>query len=112
MKWVGVSFVAVMLMSACMTPTSDTPEPDAPAQNEAERGLKTEQDVLDRVQDTCGLDAMKPYLGQQATAIPAAELPEDSRILAPDSIATMDYVVERLNILTDEGGMVIGLKCG
>lgn len=112
MKWFGASLAAAMLMSACMTPTSDTPEPAAPAQNEAERDLKTEQDVLDRVQDTCGLDAMKPFLGKQATTIPAAELPEDARILAPDSMATMDYLAGRLNILTNEDGMVIGLKCG
>lgn len=69
-------------------------------------------DPLDGTDDTCGLDTMKPFLGKQASDIPADMLPEHARIVAPDSQVTMDYVPTRLNVLTDGNGRVIGLKCG
>lgn len=117
MKWFGACLTAGVFASACMTPPADTPEPATTPppttdRSAGERDVKTEQDLLGRVDDTCGLDAMKPYLGKQAVDIPANDLPEDARILSPNSSATMDYLAGRLNILTDEDGRVIGLNCG
>ena len=116
MKQAVLFLGVVLLVAACAAPqTVETvPESSAPAAEVSEpgRNVKPEMDPLDRVEDTCGLDALKPYLGQQASDIPMEVLPERSRIVGPDTQVTMDYVPTRLNVLNDETGMVIGLKCG
>lgn len=119
---------ALILAAGCSAPapSSDAPaEPDAPASApapapespapappEGEAMVQPEWDGLDRVQDTCGMSAVRGFLGRDASSIPEARLPEQVRILAPTDQATLDYVPRRLNILTDEAGKVIGFKCG
>jgi len=116
MKQAGFFLGVALLVAACAAPepvetVADTSAPAAEV-SEPDHSVKPEMDILDRVEDTCGLDALKPYLGQQAGDIPADVLPERSRIVGPDTQVTMDYVPTRVNVLTDEAGMVIGLKCG
>lgn len=74
--------------------------------------VKPEWDAIDRTNDTCGMAAFQKYLGEPASSIPEAELPERARILAPGTMATMDYWEGRLNILTTPEGTIIGFKCG
>ena len=75
--------------------------------------VQPEWDALDRVgADTCGMRVVRGFLGKPAADIPAERLPEIFRILAPTDQATMDYIQARLNVLTDEDGMIIGFKCG
>ncbi|KCZ92782.1 hypothetical protein HJO_07502 [Hyphomonas johnsonii MHS-2] len=131
MKFVGGLLLgAVLMVSACTAAdTSDDIPAAAPpvatepaaapvtAQPEEapmadDREVKTEMDALDRVNDTCGLDAFKPYLGKKAADIPPELVPDTARIVTPSSQVTMDYVASRVNILTKEDGTVIGLKCG
>lgn len=116
MKQAGLFLGVALLVAACSAPAPVETVPDASAPaaglSEPGRSVKSEMDALDRVEDTCGLDALKPYLGKQASDIPADVLPERSRIVGPDTQVTMDYVPTRVNVLTDEAGMVIGLKCG
>lgn len=121
--------LALALAAACSAPapSSNAPaEPDVPAAApdaaapesaetappEGEAMVQPEWDGLDRVQDTCGMSAVRGFLGRAASEIPAERLPEQVRILAPTDQATMDYVPRRLNVLTDEDGTVIGFKCG
>ena len=35
-----------------------------------------------------------------------------ARVLRPGDAATMDYRVDRLNILVDDAGLIAGLRCG
>ena len=108
MRIVG-GICGVILLAACQ----QAPAPDAaPQPDQAEEIVTTERDILDRTDDTCGKAAMRKYLGKQADTIPASELPQGTRILAPGNMATMDYIRGRLNILTDPDGMVIGMRCG
>ena len=93
-------------------PIAEPAEPTADSQNGEEAMVQPEWDALDRVQDTCGMAAVRDFLGKAAGDIPAPRLPEVFRILAPTDQATMDYLPRRLNILTDEVGTVIGFKCG
>ncbi|NBC20114.1 MAG: hypothetical protein GVY06_03550 [Alphaproteobacteria bacterium] len=112
----------VLALCACgQTPGSEegaTPaEPEMPAETvetapEGEVRVQPEMDALDRVGDRCGIAPLRGYLGEAADEIPDGELPEQARIVGPDTQVTMDYVPRRLNILTDEAGTVIGFKCG
>ncbi|MEL6568721.1 MAG: I78 family peptidase inhibitor [Pseudomonadota bacterium] len=86
--------------------------PPAEAQSD-DAMVQPEWDTLDRVgADTCGMRVVRGFLGKPAADIPAERLPEIFRILAPTDQATMDYIQARLNVLTDEDGMIIGFKCG
>lgn len=105
----------IFALAACSAPAPETsaPAPEtAPAAPGEEAMVQPEWDALDRVQDTCGMRVVRGFLGKLAEEIPADRLPEQVRILAPTDQATMDYVPQRLNVLTDEDGMVIGFKCG
>lgn len=48
--------------------------------------------------------------GEAETAIQETKRPY--RVLAPGSVATMDYSPDRVNILTDEQGAVKEITCG
>ncbi|WP_430403710.1 I78 family peptidase inhibitor [Hyphomonas sp.] len=106
--------LALMMVAACSAPVPVEPEAEAPSAgvSEPDSVAKPEMDVLDRVEDTCGMAAFESYIGQPAASIPAVDLPDRARIVGPDTQVTMDYVEGRLNVLTDEAGTVIGLKCG
>ncbi|MEZ5953315.1 MAG: I78 family peptidase inhibitor [Hyphomonas sp.] len=113
----GAAILAgLALLAACAAPANDvTPGPDAEAQAPAgggDRVAQPEWDVLDRVDDTCGLEALKPWLGKPSGDLPEGTLKARDRILSPDSQATMDYAPDRLNVLTNDDGIIIGLKCG
>lgn len=119
MRRAGLLLGIALLMTACSVPppSDNTPEP-APAAEapeldaDAGKRVSPSLDALDRVEDTCGLDALKPHLGKNIRDIPPESLPDNARILKPDTEVTLDYVPARLNILTNEDGRVIGLKCG
>ncbi|MEO0466240.1 MAG: I78 family peptidase inhibitor [Pseudomonadota bacterium] len=122
--------LSTLLLAACSAPEAVDTQPDAERQVEflpdpapapgdtsdladAEETLvQPEWDALDRVQDSCGLAAVRGFLGQAAEDIPENRLPPVYRILAPTDQATMDYLPRRLNVLTDEAGDIIGFKCG
>ena len=120
----GILAGLMLLTSACAAPAGEdasagsgvgngVAETAAPeTQDEIQGEVKPSMDPLDRVDDTCGIAAVKPYLGKAAADIPATALPERFRILKPGDQVTMDYVPARLNVLTNADGIVIGLKCG
>lgn len=112
--------------SAPTAPVVDVAETDAPAADAGMDGeaapapeasgeenlAQPEWDALDRVTDSCGMAAIRPFMGQPASDIPEDRLPEQYRILAPGDQATLDYVPRRLNVLTNEDGIVISMRCG
>ena len=128
----GILSGLALLAAACAAPVEPAPEPDTGANAaeavpetpdpevqgpevqgpEAQGEVKPSMDPLDRVDDTCGLEAVKPYLGKPAADLPEGLLKPADRVLTPTSQVTMDYVPERLNVLTNAGGVIIGLKCG
>ncbi|WP_420585685.1 I78 family peptidase inhibitor [Ruegeria sp.] len=59
----------------------------------------------------CLGDPFADSVGQPVSAIQAA-LPERSRVLGPDDIATQDYRIDRLNVFVDEAGIIQRLTCG
>lgn len=61
--------------------------------------------------DICNAEEWAPYIGQ-----PAAKLAQGYsgpvRVIAPDMAVTMDYVPDRLNLLTDKDGILQSASCG
>ena len=71
----AVCLAALALMvSACAAPANDVPPESAPETapetaapvEEGDAAVKPEWDALDRVDDTCGIEALKPFLGTAA----------------------------------------------
>lgn len=65
----------------------------------------------------CNADAVQGLVGQQATDAVVAQATADSgsksvRVLKPTDAATMDFRQDRLNINTDEAGVIESLRCG
>ncbi|MEZ5999026.1 MAG: I78 family peptidase inhibitor [Hyphomonas sp.] len=114
----AVACLAVLacMAAACAAPANDVPpaaEPEAAAPaGEGDKIVSPEWDALDRVEDSCGIEGLKPYLGKPAADLPDGLLKPRDRVLGPTSQATMDYSPERLNVLTNADGIIIGLKCG
>ncbi|MGI9368890.1 MAG: I78 family peptidase inhibitor [Ruegeria sp.] len=50
-------------------------------------------------------------IGQPVSTI-QADLPERSRVLGPDGIATQDYRIDRLNVYVNGSGVIQRLSCG
>lgn len=69
------------------------------------------QDVSIPGNKTCGAERIAPFVGQSVDLV---ELPTDHpyRVLPPDSIVTMDYLPERLNIFVTKDNVITELTCG
>ena len=99
-------------MQVAEPPAMDTPD-ETPAEDMAsDETVTPEMDPLDQVADTCGMTDLESFIGQVASEIPEDELPESARIVAPDTQVTEDYRPMRLNVLTDEDGIILSMKCG
>ncbi len=62
-------------------------------------------------EDTCGAGALSPLLNQPLDQV-EGQLPEQARILPPDSVMTQDFRPDRVNVDLDEDGVIIRLWCG
>ena len=64
-------------------------------------------------EDSCGKDYLGDLIGQPSTDLPAfLRNNRNVRVIAPDSIVTMDHILSRLNIYTSVRGRIESLKCG
>lgn len=87
------AFLAVALLAAgCATASAPAPEPSQEA-------------------DTCGMARFEHLIGAPAADIDRATLPPRTRVITPDTVVTMDYSAERLNIMVGADGRVGSLRC-
>ncbi|WP_413061367.1 I78 family peptidase inhibitor [Sphingomonas carotinifaciens] len=84
------SLVALLLLAGCAT----TPEGGACR--------------ADRAQDLVG----KPWAPAGEAAVLKRTGARALRVVGPDTMVTMDYRPDRLNVETDAGGIVTRLRCG
>ena len=61
---------------------------------------------------SCGMEELQHYVGQPRTSVPLSAMPENFRVVGPDTVVTMDYRPDRLTVRIDENDMVIGMACG
>ncbi|NOC91985.1 MULTISPECIES: I78 family peptidase inhibitor [Ruegeria] len=59
----------------------------------------------------CKGEPFAETVGQPVSTI-QADLPERSRVLGPDDIATQDYRIDRLNVYVNDTGVIQRLTCG
>ncbi|UWR02740.1 hypothetical protein K3740_17110 [Ruegeria conchae] len=59
----------------------------------------------------CKGEPFADAIGQPVSTI-QAQLPERSRVLGPDDIATQDYRIDRLNVYVNGSGTIQRLTCG
>ncbi|KIC38613.1 hypothetical protein RA27_19500 [Ruegeria sp. ANG-R] len=91
-------FPILILLTAC----SETPPPQ-------EAGLAAEEAPVDLA--FCKGEPFADTIGQPVSTI-QAQLPERSRVLGPDDIATQDYRIDRLNVYVNGAGTIQRLTCG
>ncbi len=96
MKHALVILAGAALM-ACTTPTA--PPSSGPAVPPADK-------------DTCNAARHAGLIGKPIAdpGVPAAS--RQVRHIRPDSIVTMDFSATRLNINTDDKGMIVSISCG
>lgn len=93
--------LAALLLAAC----------DNRAGAPAERVGDVAEDAAETNEDRCGAADYQAFVGSSVAAVSLpAEL--NHRIIGPNDAVTMDFNPERLNIYTDEDGVVTEVKCG
>ncbi len=60
----------------------------------------------------CDADDHRALIGRQADALDRDALPGPKRIYRTGSPVTMDHRPDRLNIVVDEAGRIVGVHCG
>ena len=98
-RFLGVAGGAALL-TACATVKPDPVE--------TPRGPET----IPPVTEQCAADAYQHFVGQRIGEIHTDSLPTPLRIYSTTDMVTMDYRVERMNIVTTPEGVVIEVKCG
>ncbi|WP_170382158.1 I78 family peptidase inhibitor [Ruegeria atlantica] len=93
-------FIPVLILLTACAETPPTPDDTRLAPEAAPVDLAV-----------CLGDPFADSIGQPVSAIQAA-LPERSRVLGPDDIATQDYRIDRLNVYVDDAGIIQRLTCG
>lgn len=73
--------------------------------------------AADAAPAACNADAAAQYVGQPATeamieAVRKAAGATIVRPLKPSQPATLDYRIERVNVLQDEAGIITRISCG
>lgn len=108
MRALLISALAFGALAACgqTTTTTVTEEPVAETPAPVATPATAEEATA---QDTCGASGYASMIG---TNIAAVTLPTTVRVIAPDTVVTMDFRADRVNIRTDAGGIITAVDCG
>jgi len=68
-------------------------------------------DVADEP-ETCMAAEIQQYVGQPLSALNQNDLPQPNRIIGPDTMVTMDFRPERLNVEHDRARIITRIYCG
>ena len=61
---------------------------------------------------SCGMESLQDYVGLPRTSVPRSVLPENFRVLGPNSITTMEFRQERLTVRIDSADRIESMSCG
>lgn len=112
MRLAGMLSVLV-LVSACATERTPTYRELERSASVYERGgvsgiaaPQTAEDATSR--NTCGARAFRDRIG---TPVADMQVPVGARVIGPGTVVTEDFRSNRLNIITDENGVITALQC-
>lgn len=60
----------------------------------------------------CGMENLQHYVGQPRVNVPRSAMPDNYRVVGPDTAVTMDYRPDRLTIRVNENDVVESMACG
>jgi len=63
-------------------------------------------------EDACGASSRQSLIGTPEAELNKSTLPTNTRIIHPDSVVTMDYSAQRLNVYLGKDGKVSRVTCG
>lgn len=90
-----IALPAIVFLAACMSEEEEAPTPRSDLQQEA-----------------CGAAELQHLVGEPAAEHEFGSAGQKVRIIPLGLSVTMDYVPERLNVETDEDGIIKRIYCG
>ncbi|QGZ95454.1 I78 family peptidase inhibitor [Terricaulis silvestris] len=104
---------ALLLLGACATERTPTYRELERSASVYERGgvsgIAAPQNAEDATaRNTCGARSFRDRIG---TPVADMQVPASVRVIAPGTAVTDDFRSNRLNIITDEHGVIIALQC-
>jgi hypothetical protein len=112
MKLAGMLSV-LLLLGACATERTPTYRELERNAADYERGgvsplaaPQTAEEATAR--DTCGASAYRDLVGSPVAAM---QVPANARVVAPGAAVTDDFRTSRINIITNENGVITALEC-
>ncbi len=60
----------------------------------------------------CQTDDLGGLIGQEISVLPSLTFAQPPRVIGPNDLVTMDHDPNRLNIKTDDNGIIRQLHCG
>ena len=107
------SLAGLVLLAAGCTPM-DAGNETAPPTNGADM---SREELAQGAADACGAQAVQDLLGQPISDALAEQAKERAgaermRQIGPETIVTMDYRTDRLNLYFDEAGTITEIRCG
>lgn len=111
---------AMVLLTACDSPPADEQDAArAQAQQAAEAAATPDPDaaVVAPPVGTCDASQVQGLVGQPFNDALLDQAKQDAsaqqvRVLKPDTITTMEFVGERLNLEVDDKGVIRDVRCG
>src|SRR5688572_24598194 len=107
MRALLISAFAFGALAACGQTTTTTTVTEEPVAEAPVATPATAEEAT--AQDTCGASGYASMIG---TNIAAVTLPTTVRVIAPDTVVTMDFRADRVNIRTDAQGVITAVDCG
>ncbi|MUV13095.1 I78 family peptidase inhibitor [Noviluteimonas gilva] len=104
---------AILALAAC----SSSPATESASSDAAMPPASAATTTPPMMAQTCKADAAKQFVGQAQTPevleqARAAAGAKTVRLLAPDTMATMDFREDRLNVRTNADNMIASVDCG
>ena len=65
-----------------------------------------------QTEDQCGAQSHQSLVGKPETDLNKSTLSRGTRIIHPDTVVTMDYSAQRLNIHVGKDGKISRVSCG
>ena len=92
------AIIPLVMLAACQSPSTSHGQGQGPVHTQAT--------------DECGAANRQNLVGTAGAALDRSTLPKNTRIIHPDTVVTMDYSAQRLNVYVGKDGKIERVSCG